>query len=178
MTTDGNLTRSKKVQELQRMLYAKAKAELELRFQALYDKVWRMDFLYEAYRQVRRNGGSAGVDGETFADIEAYGVERWLGELARELKEKTYSPRAVRHVLIPKKQKGKFRPLGIPCLRDRVVQTLATLLLSPIFEADNSRVEHVFGAMRMEMPEHRMRCIGMKRACAWIGLRNLCYNIR
>ena len=101
MTTDGNLTGSNKVQELQRMLHAKAKAEPELRFHALYDKVWRMDFLHEACWQVRRNGVSAGVDGETFADIEAYGVDRWLGELARELKEKTYAPRAVRRVLIP-----------------------------------------------------------------------------
>ena len=148
MTTDGNLTGSNKVQELQRMLHAKAKAEPELRFHALYDKVWRMDFLHEAYRQVRRNGGAAGVDGETFADIEAYGVERWLGELARELKEKTYAPRAVRQVLIPKKQKGKFRPLGIPCLRDRVVQTSAMLLLSPIFEADLPPEQYAYRAGR------------------------------
>ena len=146
MTTDGNLTGSNKVQELQRMLHAKAKAEPELRFHALYDKVWRMDFLHEAYRQVRRNGGSAGVDGETFADIEAYGVERWLGELARELKEKTYAPRAVRQVLIPKKQKGKFRPLEIPCLRDRVVQTSAMLLLSLIFEADLPPQQYAYRA--------------------------------
>ena len=70
----------------------------------MYDKVWREDFLIEAYRQVRRNGGTAGVDGETFSDIEEYGVENWLGELARELKEGSYAPRAVRQVLIPKKQ--------------------------------------------------------------------------
>ena len=85
---------------------------------------------------MRRNGGAAGVDGETVADIDAFGVDRWLGALARDLKEGSYRPHAVRQVLIPKKQQGKFRPLGIPCLRDRVVQTAAMLVLSPIFEAD------------------------------------------
>ena len=144
MTTGENLTGSDKVQKLQRILHAKAKAEPKLRFHALYDKVWRMDFLTEAYRQVRRNRGAAGVDGETFEDIEAYGVERWLGELARELKDKTYTPKAVRQVLIPKKQKGKFRPLGIPCLRDRVVQTSAMLVLTPIFEADLGEEQYAY----------------------------------
>ena len=86
--------------------------------------------------QVRRNGGSAGVDGERFKDIEAYGVEGWLGELARDLREGTYVPKPVRQVLIPKKQPGKFRPLGIPCIRDRVAQTAALLVLEPILEAD------------------------------------------
>ena len=85
---------------------------------------------------VRRNGGAAGVDGETVADIEAFGVERWLEELARDLKAGTYRPQAVRQVFIPKKQRGKFRPLGIPCVRDRVAQTAAMLMLSPVFEAD------------------------------------------
>ena len=85
---------------------------------------------------MRRNGGTAGVDGETVADVESVGVDRWLGALARDLKAGTYRPRAVRQVLIPKKQRGKLRPLGIPCLRDRVAQTAAMLVLSPIFEAD------------------------------------------
>ena len=98
--------------------------------------MWRADVLAAAWQAVRRNGGAAGVDGETVADIESFGVERWLGALARDLKAGTYRPRAVRQVLIPKKQRGKFRPLGIPCLRDRVAQTAATLVLSPIFEAD------------------------------------------
>ena len=148
MTTDVNLTGSDRVQRLQRMLHAKAKGEPGLRFHALYDKVYRMDFLFEAYRQVRRNGGVAGVDGETFEDIEAYGVERWLGELARELREKTYTPKAVRQVLIPKKQKGRFRPLGIPCLCDRVAQTSAMMVLSPIFEADLGDGQYAYRAGR------------------------------
>ena len=136
MTTGKRLTGSEKVRQLQTVLHAKAKEEPDRRFHALIDKVWRGDFLSEAYRRVRRNGGSAGVDGETFADIESNGVERWLGELARELREGTYTPKPVRQVLIPKKQPGKFRPLGIPCIRDRVAQTSALLVLEPIFEAD------------------------------------------
>ena len=133
---DQTLTASAKVQRLQRALHAKAKEAPGLRFYSLSDKVWRDDVLAVAWQTVRRNGGAAGVDGETVADIESFGVERWLEELARDLKAGTYRPRAVRQVLIPKKQRGKFRPLGIPCLRDRVAQTAAMLVLSPIFEAD------------------------------------------
>jgi group II intron reverse transcriptase/maturase len=136
MTTDERLTGSKKVRRLQTILHAKAKEDPNWRFHALADKVWRMDFLQEAWAMVRRNGGSAGVDGESIADIEAYGVARWLGELSQDLREDTYTPKPVRQVMIPKKQPGKFRPLGIPCLRDRVAQTSAMLVLSPIFEAD------------------------------------------
>ena len=76
--------------------------------------MWREDFLLEAWKRVRRNGGSAGVDGETIADIEKAGVGDWLGDLSRELRDGTYTPQAVRQVLIPKKEPGKFRPLGIP----------------------------------------------------------------
>ena len=136
MTTGQNLTGSRGVQKFQTMLHAKAKEEPERRFHALIDKVWRMDFLIEAWDRVRLNGGSAGVDGETFDHIEAYGVEQWLGELSQDLKDGTYTPKAVRQVLIPKKQPGQFRPLGIPCIRDRVAQTSAMLVLEPIFEAD------------------------------------------
>ena len=136
MTTGENLTGSDMVRKLQTVLHAKAKEEPDRRFHALIDKVWREDFLAEAWKRVRRNGGSPGVDGETFADIESYGVGRWLGELARELKDGAYTPKPVRQVLIPKKQPGKFRPLGIPCIRDRVAQTSALLVLEPIFEAD------------------------------------------
>ena len=136
MTTGESLPGSEKVRRLQTVLHAKAKEEPDRRFHALIDKVWREDCLAEAWRRVRRNGGAAGVDGETFADIARYGVARWLGELARDLRDGTYTPKPVRQVLIPKKQPGKFRPLGIPCIRDRVAQTSALLVLEPIFEAD------------------------------------------
>ena len=99
----------------------------------------------DAWRQVRRNGGTAGVDGERVEDIEAYGVGRWLGELARELKDGTYAPKAVREVLVPKKQPGKYRPLGIPCIRDRVTQTSALLVLVPIIEADLEPEQYAWG---------------------------------
>ena len=136
MGTGESLTASERVQRLQTALHAKAKGAPGFRFYSLSDKVWREDVLVVAWQTVRRNGGTAGVDGETVADIESQGVDRWLGALARDLKAGTYRPRAVRQVLIPKKQRGKFRPLGIPCLRDRVAQTAAMLVLSPIFEAD------------------------------------------
>ena len=136
MGTGESLTASERVQRLQTALHAKAKGAPGFRFYSLSDKVWRDDVLAVAWQAVRRNGGAAGVDGETVADIESVGVDRWLGALARDLKAGTYRPSAVRQVLIPKKQRGKFRPLGIPCLRDRVAQTAAMLVLSPIFEAD------------------------------------------
>ena len=136
MTTGKSLSGSEEVRKLQTVLHVKAKEEPDRRFHALIDKVWREDFLMEAWMQVRRNGGSAGVDGETFKNVESYGVGCWLGELARDLKDGTYTPKPVRQVLIPKKQPGKFRPLGIPCIRDRVAQTSAMLVLTPIFEAD------------------------------------------
>ncbi len=136
MPTGEGLTGAQRVRKLQNTLHEKAKEEPDRRFHALIDKVWREDFLLEAWKRVRRNGGSAGVDGETIADIEKTGVGDWLGDLSRELRDGTYMPQAVRQVLIPKKEPGKFRPLGIPCLKDRVAQTSAMLVLEPIFEAD------------------------------------------
>lgn len=124
-----------KVEKLQAALHAKAKGAPSYRFYALYDKVYREDVLAFAYRLCRRNGGAAGVDGERFEDIEASGVDRWLGALTQELRSKTYRPQAVRRVWIPKPD-GTRRPLGIPTVRDRVVQTAAVLVLGPIFEAD------------------------------------------
>ena len=116
-------------------LHAKAKAEAGYRFYALYDKISREDILAHAYAQCRSNKGAPGVDGQDFADIEAYGVERWLGELALALRQETYRPDPIRRVFIPKAN-GKLRPLGISTLRDRVCMTAAMLVLEPIFEAD------------------------------------------
>ena len=115
MITDKGLTGSEKVRRFQTILHAKAKESPAHRFHALVDKVWRMDFLWEAWTLVRRNGGSAGVDGERIADIEASGVAGWLEELSQDLRKGTYRPKAVRQVLIPKKQPGKFRPLAHLC---------------------------------------------------------------
>jgi RNA-directed DNA polymerase len=131
----GNLATPKSVQKLQTALHAKAKAEAGYRFYALYDKLSRDDILAHAYAQCRSNKGAPGVDGQDFADIEAYGVERWLGELALALRQETYRPEPIRRVFIPKAN-GKLRPLGISTVRDRVCMTAAMLVLEPIFEAD------------------------------------------
>jgi len=116
-------------------LHAKAKAEPGFRFYALYDKISRDDVLAHAWAQCRSNKGAPGVDGQDFADVETYGVQRWLGELALALKEENYRPEPIRRVFIPKAN-GKLRPLGISTLRDRVCMTAAMLVLEPIFEAD------------------------------------------
>ena len=132
---DVGLGTPPKIQELQRKLLTKAKCEPKYRFYTLYDKVYRPDILEHAYRLAKANGGAPGVDGQTFKDIEAYGEERFVEELARELKEERYRPEAVRRVMIPKDNGGE-RPLGIPTVRDRTVQGAAKLVLEPIFEAD------------------------------------------
>src|ERR1700730_5366883 len=131
----GNLSTPNSVKKLQTALHAKAKTEAEYRFYSLYDKIYREDILAHAYAQCRSNKGSPGVDGQDFTDIEAYGVSRWLGELAIALKEETYRPDPIRRVFIPKAN-GKLRPLGISTLRDRVCMTAVMLVLDPIFEAD------------------------------------------
>jgi group II intron reverse transcriptase/maturase len=116
-------------------LHAKAKSEFGYRFYALYDKMYRADILAHAYAQCRSNKGAPGVDRQDFDDVEAYGVQRWLEELALALKEESYRPDPIRRVFIPKAN-GKLRPLGISTLRDRVCMTAAMLVLEPIFEAD------------------------------------------
>ena len=130
-----SLTTRMSVQKLQSALHDKAKESPERRFHALYDKVYRRDILAFAYQCCKANGGAAGVDGQSFEGIEEYGVERWLDELAKELRSRIYQPNPVRRVYIPKSD-GKRRPLGVPAIRDRTVQTAAVLVLEPIFEAD------------------------------------------
>jgi RNA-directed DNA polymerase len=130
LATPANLRR------LQRALYATAKRDPGRRFHVLYDKVWRADILAHAFALSRGNGGAPGVDGVSFAQIETYGVVRWLGELREEVRTGRYSPQPVRRVMIPKSGGVGQRPLGIPTIRDRVVQTAAKLVIEPIFEAD------------------------------------------
>jgi RNA-directed DNA polymerase len=130
-----SLETPEKIRSLQRKLYCKAKAEPAFRFYLLYDKICREDILRHAYGLARANAGAPGVDGETFAAIAASGEEGWLAGLRQELTTKTYRPAPVRRVMIPKPGGGE-RPLGIPTIRDRVVQTAAKLVLEPIFEAD------------------------------------------
>jgi len=128
-------TPTETVEKLQTSLQAKAKAEPDFRFYSLWDKVFRQDVLLEAYLRCRANVGAAGVDGETFARIETWGRERWLGELREELISGQYAPQPLLRVWIPKSNGGQ-RPLGIPTIRDRVVQMAVVLVIGPIFEVD------------------------------------------
>src|SRR5262250_3407918 len=123
------------VRTLQRKLYRKAKQEPNFRFYLLYDKIYREDILNHAYELVKANKGAPGVDGQTFEQIELQGRPEWLEGITKDLHDRTYKPQPVRRVLIPKAGGGE-RPLGIPTIRDRTVQTAAKLVLEPIFEAD------------------------------------------
>ncbi len=123
------------VETLQTSLQAKAKTEPVYRFYSLWDKICREDVLDEAYRRCRANAGASGVDGETFDQIDNHGADRWLGKLRKELVAGTYAPMPLLRVWIPKSNGGQ-RPLGIPTIRDRVVQMAVVLVIGPIFEAD------------------------------------------
>jgi group II intron reverse transcriptase/maturase len=142
-----SLTTPSSVQKLQTALHDKAKGSPKFRFYALYDKVQREDVLAFAYECCKANRGAAGVDGQTFEDIEEYGVTKWLDELAQELRSRTYQPQPVRRVWIPKPD-GKQRPLGVPAIKDRVAQTAAVLVLEPIFEADLQPEQYAYRADR------------------------------
>lgn len=159
----GNLQTPASVQKLRTSLHAKAKEEPEFRFYLLYDKIYRRDVLEHAYRSCKANKGAAGVDGVRFEDIEASGEEQWLGELAERLKRKDYRPEAVKRVWIPKPN-GKLRPLGIPTITDRVVQTATMLVLEPIFEADLQPEQYAYreerGAQDAVKAVHRLLSTG------------------
>jgi RNA-directed DNA polymerase len=144
-----SLTPPPKVRKLQDALHSKAKTAPGYRFYALYDKLYREDILHFAYDRCKANGGAPGVDGQSFEDIEAKGLEAWLSALTEGLRKETYRPQPVRRVNIPKEgQPGKFRPLGIPCIKDRVAQMAAVLVLEPIFETDLQPEQHAY------RPEH------------------------
>jgi RNA-directed DNA polymerase len=158
-----SLTTPDKIRTLQRKLYLKAKAEPGCRFYLLYDKIHRADILRHAYDLVRANKGAPGVDGVSCAMIEAAGLEGWLAGIETELRTKTYQPQPVRRVMIPKPGGGE-RPLGIPTIRDRVVQTAAKLVLEPIFEADLEPTAYGYRPGRSGIDAvkavHRLLCQG------------------
>jgi group II intron reverse transcriptase/maturase len=136
------LSNRERVYNFQRKIYQKAKQEKSFKFYRLYDKIYLNYFLKEAYRKVKQNDGAAGVDKQTFKDIENKGLEIFLQEISEELKTFSYKPQAVKRVWI-EKANGKLRPLGIPTIKDRVVQMSCKMVIEPIFEADFS--EHSFG---------------------------------
>jgi len=152
-----------KIRSLQRKLYCKAKAEPNFRFYILYDKICREDVLVHAYALARANAGAPGVDGVTFEQIETAGVEAWLAGLREELVSKTYRPDPVRRVMIPKPSGGE-RPLGIPTIRDRVIQTAAKIVLEPVFEADFEDSAYGYRPRRSAIDAvkeaHRLLCRG------------------
>ena len=151
-----------KVRELQRQLWAAAKRAPGRRFHALYDHIHRSDVLWEAWKRVRRNRGAAGVDRQTLSDVEQYGVERFLEELGTEMRAGKYRPQVVRRQYIPKAD-GKQRPLGIPTVRDRVVQMAAKLMLEPVFEADFLPCSYGFRPKRSaQMALETLRKLGAK----------------
>jgi RNA-directed DNA polymerase len=159
-----SLETPERIRSLQRKLYRKAKAEPAFRFYVLYDKIYREDILRHAYGLARANAGAPGVDGISFERIEEQGLEAWLVGLREELVSKRYRPDPVRRVMIPKPNGGGERALGIPTIRDRVVQTAAKLVLEPIFEADFEDNAYGYrparGAVDAVQEVHRLICRG------------------
>lgn len=152
----SEMSDTERVQDFQRKLYRKAKQEKDFRFYVLYDKVRLKHFLTESYRRVRANGGAPGVDGVTFEEIEKQGLDILIKSIQKELEEETYKPRPVKRVMIPKAN-GKMRPLGIPTIKDRVVQMSCKLVIEPIFEADFE--ESSFGFRPKRSASDAMRAI-------------------
>ncbi len=136
-----------KVRKLQRNLYLAAKVNSKRKFHALHDKVYRKDVLTEAWKRVKANGGAGGIDRMTIADVEAYGLEKFVQEIQQELKEGRYHPKPVRRTYIPKGKREK-RPLGIPIIKDRVIQMAVKILIEPIFEADFKECSYGFRPKR------------------------------
>jgi len=130
-----DMTSWERVRLLQLKLYLKAKQERGYKFYVLYDKIFQKPMLEEAYKRVKANGGSSGIDKQTFAEVEQYGRDKFLTELSEDLRKRTYKPQAVKRVWIDKENGGK-RPLGIPIIRDRVAQQACKMVIEPIFEAD------------------------------------------
>jgi RNA-directed DNA polymerase len=162
VTTGGD------VRELQRKLWASAKRSPERRFHALYDRIYRSDVLWEAWRRVRKNRGAAGVDSQTLAMVEEYGVERLLGELQCALREGSYRPAPVRRVVIGKPD-GGVRPLGIPTVSDRVVQQATRLVLEPVFEADFLEVSYGFRPRRSATDALECIRVAFPRGAVWVA---------
>jgi len=157
------------VRALQRTLYRSAKQDGTRRFHSLYDKCFRMDVLYRAWMDVRNNGGAPGVDGVSIKDVEDGGVPVFLEGIAASLKAKTYRPKALRRVNIPKAgQPGKTRPLGIPCLVDRVVMAAARIVLEPVFEADFLPVSFGFRPRRSTIQALDVLRTEVNRGATWI----------
>jgi group II intron reverse transcriptase/maturase len=134
---------AERVLSFQCKLYQKAKQERDCKFYVLYDKMFLPHMLREAWKQVKSNGGSSGVDGVGITDVEKYGVNEYLSELGEELRKQTYQPKAVKRVMIPKANGGE-RPLGIPTVKDRIAQTVCKMILEPIFEADFEDISYGF----------------------------------
>ncbi len=140
-----------KVRELQRKLYQSAKKNKVRKFHALYDKLYREDILYRGWKQVKENKGSTGIDKQTIEDIEDNGEDKFVQEIQEELKEGSYNPPPVRRVYIPKAN-GKTRPLGIPTVKDRIIQTAMKIVIEPIFEADFKDCSYGFRPKKKSTP--------------------------